>query len=376
MRRTLLAALFLAGALGAQSTVVVPAGFANKEGGSYSYVIARYLNCHSQQIYSKSVMPAGPITIKSFKMRRDGTISTSFEAHKVNMEIFMSNRDTEAPGNCGMGWAQNRGPDFVQVMKKRIITWPADPKPTTPPAPFTVTFPMDKPFTYKGKAFLIEFKSDFVTTPPTKYYYNWFTDAEYYSSSKYPWKGYHAGTRVNIGKSCRPPGATSDPANYGFYPYPGSPFFKYSYWRIKKAGIPAILFVGSTDKKWGNINLPFDLGPLGAKGCNLYVDMVLAYVSKTDSGGRADFKMGVIPVDPGLSGQVYYIQQFAFDPSFNAMGMVATYGRKYTIGTGFSGKAPAFTFYTYKYSSTSRYGADDPFAVTYTPRGNIIQLTY
>ena len=374
MRRTLFASLLLAGALGAQSTVVVPAGFANKEGGSDHWIVGRYENCHSQQIYAKSVMPATPITIKSFKMRRDGNRTTAYEAHKYNIEVFMSNRALDPPGGCGMGWAQNRGPDFAQVMNKKAITWPADPQPTTPPAPFTILFPLDKPFPYKGKAFLVEFKSDFATTPPKKYYYYWYTDAESYPSTG--WKPYVAGTKVNIGTSCRPPGATSDPANYGFYPYPGSPFWKYSYWRISKAGIPAILFVGSTDKKWGSINLPFDLAPLGAKGCNLYIDMVLAYASKTDAGGRADFKMGVIPVDPGLTGQVYFIQQFAFDPSFNAMGMVSTYGRKYTVGTGFTGTAPAFTFYTYKSSATSRYDTNDPFAVFYSARANIIEFTY
>ncbi len=375
MRRTLLATLILAGALGAQSTVVVPAGFANKEGGSYHWVVGYYQVARLQQIYAKSAMPANSIVIKAFKFRRDGTSSSTFQAHSYDYDVYMSNRTVDPPSSCGFGWNQNHGPDLTKVIAKKTVSWPAEPKPATPPAPFKILFPLDKPFPYKGKAFVIEFK----TVPPSTvktYYYRWYNDAQYYPTSA-GWGYYKTVSPKNIGKSCRPKGASSDPSNYGYYPYPGSPFWFYSYWRISKAGIPAIIFIGSTDKKWGNINLPFDLTPLGAPGCNVYVDMVLAYASKTNSSGRADFKLGAIPLDPTLSGQVFYNQQFAFDPSFNAMGMVSTYGRKYTVGTGFTGAAPGFCFYSYKSSASSSYDPyNDPTAVYFTSRANIIELTY
>ena len=374
MRRTLLATLFLAGALGAQSTVVVPAGFANKEGGSYHWVLGYYQVARLQQIYAKSAMPSTPLVIKSFKVRRDGMNASTFQAHSYAYDVFMSNRAVDPPTNCSYGWALNHGVDLTKVISKKTVSWPAVPKPTTPPAPFNILFPLDKPFPYKGKAFVIEFK----TVPPaqvSKYYYRWYNDAEYYSSSV-GWNYPKTVRPVQIGKSCRPKGATSDPANYGYYPYPGSPFWFYSYWRVSKAGIPAVIFIGSTDKKWGSINLPFDLAPLGAPGCHVYVDMVLASASKTNAGGRADFKLGLVPLDSTLTGQVFYNQQFAFDPSFNAMGMVSTYGRKYTVGTGFSGTAPGFCFYSYKYSASSSNDPNDPMAVYYTSRANIIEITY
>ncbi len=372
MKKTLIATLLLAGALGAQSTVVVPSGFANTEGSTYHWMVGRYPISRAQQIFSKSVMPSSPIVIKSFKMRRDGKLTVKYDAHKIDYVVYMSNRKTDPPAGYGFGWSQNHGADLTKVMNKKTIDWPALAKPTTPPAPFSILFALDKPFTYKGKAFVIDFES---VPPPnvTKYYVSWFTDAQSYTGG---WTGPKTVRPVQIGKSCRPPGATSDPANYGYYPYPGSPFWKYSYWRIKKAGVPALIFIGSTDKKWGSINLPFDLTPLGASGCNLYIDMVLAYVSKTNASGRADFKLGAIPVDPGLTGQVYYVQQFAFDKSFNAMGMVSTYGRKYTVGTGFTGTSPAFAFYAYKYASTATWDAGDPSAMFYSARANIIELTY
>ncbi len=372
MRRTLFVTLFLAGALGAQSTVVVPGGFANKEGGSYHWMVGRYAIGRAQQIYAKSAMPSTPIVIKAFKFRRDGTRTTAYEAHKYAYEVSMSNRAVDPPSQCGFGWAGNHGADLTKVMNKKTIDWPALPKPTTPPAPFSILFALDKPFPYKGKAFVIDFKS----VPPanvTKYYYYWYTDAEYYSSG---WKSYSVVSPTNIGKSCRPKGATMDPANYGYYPYPGSPLWFYSYWRINKANIPAMLFLGSSDKKWGTINLPFDLSPLGAPGCNLYVDMVMAFISKTNASGRADFKLGSIPVDPTLTGQVFYNQQFLLDSNSNSMGLVSTYGRKYTIGKGFSGTAPGFCFYGYKYSSTSPFELTDSFATYYSSRANIIELTY
>ncbi len=374
MRRTLFATLFLAGALGAQSTVVVPGGFANKEGGSYFWVLGQYTVARVQQLYAKSAMPSTPIVIKSFKIRRNGTSSGTFIAHTFDMEVYMSNRNQDPPAGCGFGWAGNHGTDLTKVMNKKSISWPATPKPTTPPAPFTVAFPMDKPFPYKGKSFAIEFKN----IPPanvTTYRYYWYTDAQYYSTSA-GWSYPKTITPKNIGKSCRPKGATSDPRNYGYYPYPGSPFHFYSYWYLRKANIPALLFIGSSDKKWGAINLPFDLTPLGAPGCNLYVDMVTAYVSKTDKNGKADFNIGAVPNDPTLTGQVFYNQQFLLDSASNSMGVVSTYGRKYTIGTGFTGKCPGFCFYTYKYSASSTLDPNAPTAAYYTSRANIIELTY
>ncbi len=372
MKRTLLLALLLPlGSLVAQNTVVVPKGFAKAEGNSYHWMIGQYDLCRAQQIFSKAAMGGTPFAMKSIKLRRDGSRTSTFEAHKGYIQVFVSNRNVDPPSQCGFGWDYNHGPDKTLVMKKRIINWGVEPKPAVPPAPFKVTFPFDKFFAYKGKAFVIEWISDYTVKPPAKYAYNWVTDAELYSSG---WTSYNAIKPTNIGKSCRPPGATRDPANYGYYPYPGSPFWFYSYWRINKANIPVVLFLGTSDKKWAGLTLPFDLTPLGAKGCNIYVNMVQAYVSKTDMNGRADFLLGAVPPDPALSGQSFYNQQFAFDPTFNALGMVSTWGRKYTVGTGFGGSVPGFCFYGYKGSSTSTFDLKRPIALYYSARANIVQF--
>ncbi len=372
MKRSLLIALLLPlGASWAQNPVVVPKGFATVEGNSYHWMIGQYDYCRAQQIFSKAAMGGTPFAMKSLKLRRDGNRTTTFQAHKGLIEVYVSNRKYDPPSHCGFGWDYNHGSDKTLVMKKRVISWGVEPKPATPPAPFKVTFPFDKFFAYKGNAFVIEWISDFTVSPPAQYSYNWVTDAQSYPTG---WTAPQTSRPANIGTSCRPKGASSDPANYGYFPYPGSPFWFYSYWRINKANIPCVLFLGTDDKKWGLLNLPFDLSPLGAQGCKIYVNMVQAYVSKTDMNGRADFLLGAVPPDPGLQGQVFYNQQFAFDPGFNSLGMAATWGRKYTIGTGFTGSVPGFCFYGYKSSATSSFTLKRPIALYYSARANIVQF--
>ena len=346
MRRTILLLVTLAGAAAAQSTVTVPPGMQTKEGLGFFYRIGQYTLAQQQIVYSSQLMPKGPITIKSFKIRRDGKMSSTYAAHKTNLEIFMSNNAKEPGPGYSLGWATNRGADFMKVMNKKVVDWPALPKPVTPPAPFTVKFVLDKPFTYKGKAFLLEFVSTTIPAYP-KNYYTWYADAEStYVSGYYP-KG---GSASAFGTGC-----PSTFAIKGVRTYIGGGWRCWGDSGVSKKKLPALDLVGVSSTAWGATKLPFNLSALGAPGCSLYNDVVTTFAGFTDPNstkGFVDFRKPLIPYDNNLVGSVVYDQILVLDPSHNALGVRMSKALKQTIGTGFPKPLKGLTVFNYHYSPT------------------------
>ena len=346
MRSTLLILGLLAGAAAAQSTVTVPPGMATKEGSGFFYRIGQYTLAQQQVVYSSKVMPKAPLTIKSFKIRRDAKMTSTYVAHKTNLEIYMSNNSKEPGPGYSFGWATNRGADFMKVMNKKIVDWPSLPKPTTPPAPFTVNFVLDKPFTYKGKAFLLEFVSTTLPSYP-KNYYTWYADAEStYIAGYYP----SGGSASSFGTGC--------PSTFSIN---GVPTYIGGGWRcwgdsgVSKKKVPALNIVGVSSTIWGSQKLPFDLAPLGAPGCKLYTDFVTAFSGFTDPAstkGYVDFRKPLIPYDTNLVGAVFYDQIAVLDSSYNALGVRMSSGLKQTVGTGFPKPMTGLSVFNYHYSSS------------------------
>ncbi len=346
MRNALWTLVFLAGTAAAQSTVTVPPGMATKEGAGFFYRIGQYTLAQQQIVYSSKIMPKAPITIKSFKIRRDGGMSSTYVAHKTNLEIYMSNNSKDPGLGYSLGWATNRGPDFMKVMNKKIVDWPALPKPATPPAPFSVKFVLDKPFTYKGKAFLLEFVSTTLPSYP-KNYYTWYADADStYVAGYYP----SGGTASAYGTGC--------PATFtakGVKTYIGGGWRAWGDSGVSKAKLPALDIVGVSNTAWGSQKLPFDLTPLGAPGCKLYTDLVAVFTGFTDPNsakGYVDFRKPLIPYDTNLVGATVYDQIAVLDSSHNAMGVRMSSGLKQTVGTGFRQPMNGLTVFNYHYSST------------------------
>ena len=364
--------LLLGGAILAQSTFVVPPGYATKEGGSYHWMVGRYTLGRAQQVIPKKFLPSNPLVIKSFKMRRDGTRTTAYEAHKIDIEVYMSNNpNTDPPTGYSMVFESNHGPDKTKVMNKKTINWPAEPKPTNPPAPFKILFPFDKPFSFKAKALVIDWILTRNSASPKKYYY-WYVDAVYHGWYS---NGPKTNTPVTKGTGC-----PTNYSNYGYYPYVGGRLWLYGYSRVNKKKLPGFMIIGSNDKTYGGINLPFDLTPLGAPGCKLYIDVVTTFASFTDpqsSTGYIFFRMGCIPNDKIFEGAKFYCQQLVLDPSYNALGVRMSPYRIYTIGKGFSGKGDGFCFYAYDFNSPPiHYIPGQCHAFYWTQRTNVIEFTY
>lgn len=72
---------------------------------------------------------------------------------------------------------------------------------------------------------------------------------------------------------------------------------------------PAILHVGASDKVFGSLQLPLDLGVLGLNGCTLYQDSVVVFGAQANGAGSASFTISVPGSLAGLNG-VYFQWSF------------------------------------------------------------------
>ncbi len=304
-----------------QSGVVIPAGFAGREGSSSSYVPAGRAPSRSQFLYARRVLPGGTWKVKEIRLRRDGTDRALFAGHDFPTAIWMSNLERDpAAGYSGI-FAENRGKDFSLVMKEKNVHYPAAAKPSKAPAPFSVAFVLDMPFPYAGKALLFEF----AVSPGRGSSKRWYPDAQ-----SYPWKGAPTGgIRTYSGKGC-----PANFYNYGVKPSVGLGLYHYGYSRAAGKALPALDVVGRSRTRAGALSLPFDLGPLGAPGCSLYLSPDLVRTGRTSPAGYVRFDWGYVPNDPALEGGTYYEQQFVLDPSFNALGLRASRLAACTVGRG------------------------------------------
>ncbi|MFQ5504525.1 MAG: hypothetical protein ACE5F1_06965 [Planctomycetota bacterium] len=91
------------------------------------------------------------------------------------------------------------------------------------------------------------------------------------------------------------------------------------------------LFGGLQKNRWAGLSLPFDLGPLGAKGCSLYISLDWVFPTIVNDGpwhhGAAD-----VPNVQALLGKTFYLQAILFVPEVNPLGLVTSQGVAATIG--------------------------------------------
>jgi hypothetical protein len=88
------------------------------------------------------------------------------------------------------------------------------------------------------------------------------------------------------------------------------------------AGLPAILYVGSSSTSWLGLPLPFDLSVVGFPGCTLYQNLVASFPAFTTGsgpiGGSAK-KQALLASDPMLYGVDLPCQWALLEPSSGAL---------------------------------------------------------
>ena len=140
------------------------------------------------------------------------------------------------------------------------------------------------------------------------------------------------GNVVFLGKGCKSssgtPLAASAPANT--WPSIGKTF------SLDLTGAApstaAFLLIGRSDVKWGPLNLPFDLGPLGAPGCSLWNDAVTFFAGPVGPQGKASVLLP-IPKSPVLVGARLSAGWMNLDFKANALGVTTSSYAKLILGT-------------------------------------------
>ncbi len=360
---------FLAGSVSfSQSFVVVPAGSGGAEGSGMVGVPGMYAPARAQFLYSKSVMPPPPFSIKEISIRRDGRVSTAFQAHSYQVELWASHLPRDPVSGYDAFWSRNRGKDWTKVLRKKTLYFPADQKPVQGPSPFSVRLVLDFPFTYKGGAFMMEW----VFHSSSNERREWYADAV----DDFSWKGEPAGAKVAYSGTSWPPGVRT----YVPPPFLSSRFVHYGYVQTKGRQILVLGLVGNNTKKWGNLLLPFDLRKLGFPGGGystvplLYTNAVI-FVSTLSKRGKppwedwvwVELDGGFVPDDKAVAGMKYTFQMLGFYSGPGGTWAETSNLATCTVGGGFTGKSKFFTFYSY-------HRGNEPAAWYHAPRGLVMRL--
>ncbi len=140
------------------------------------------------------------------------------------------------------------------------------------------------------------------------------------------------GNVVILGKGCKSSAGTELKASVppNTWPSLGKPF------TLNLVGAApstaAFLLLGRSDVKWGPLNLPFDLGSLGAPGCFLWTEALNILPRPVGSQGAASVVLG-IPNLPVLVGARLSAGWLNLDAKANPLGAATSSYAKLILGT-------------------------------------------
>lgn len=319
---------------------IVPDGLGAREGSGASQHPCRFAPARSQHLYDPGIlMGLGSGTIKTLRLRRDGTSAAAFVAHALDLTVHLSSRGVPAARDWSRAsYSANRGSDWTLALQAATVHYAAEPQPAPAPAPFSVLIPLASSFPYeKGRPLLVQF--DCADRPGGTGDYFWLADGEDFSGP-----GAAPGTWAAYATGC-PPGRlllASVPAVAGLEPLALTWYSGAGY------GIPALWAIGTTDTAWGPLPLPFPLAAFGAPGCHLLADWALVLPGATDPAGAAGRFRAEAPVphDPAFAGARLHAQCFVLDRTFNPAGLMASEGVRLYLG-GYAPPPPALELYTY-----------------------------
>ncbi len=321
--------------------VVLPASAADRGGNSSFYYWAlSYKPSRWQQLFLGS--QSGDFAAVWAGWRADDRVSTTYRGKWVDLELKMAGTN-KTPSTMSSRFALNYSSRLpaVRVFNRRKVHLPNIKGGKFTMDKFDVKIAFDRVFHFdktKAPNFLLEYINYGNGNSNRLYPYR--LDAQY---SRHPyWTAY---------LRAYSPTATSGYRSTGYGPVtafgtPGGiptvvPMISAGEgWvsqrqtiRLRRAKVfaPAFLLWGFSDKKWKTLTLPFDLTPLGAKGCNLLCSVELSLGAMTDKEGTASLTWK-IPTDPAFGGMLLHHQWFVLDPKANPAGIAATGAVKSVLG--------------------------------------------
>lgn len=306
--------------------VVVPQQFDTSEAGGVAFWALSPFVTRRQLVLGPSHLGAlvGK-TIDSISMRRNMGDPGPLTGGLLDLEVWLSHSQ-RAPTAMSTYFTRNAGADAVKVFQG-TVTIPASPAAPTTPAPWTspyaFTIHFTESFTYLGGNLCIET----LTRPVAGQTAPWWTiDAVVEPGG---------GTVAKYGGSCipgmgrHPAGADARSAVVG-----STAVF---YLRGVRNRGEALCMFGTSRQRYGSLQLPVDLSPYGALGCQLSINPI-AFNNSTPiespiagSPGLARWGL-LIPPLPALAGAKIYTQWNVMEPGINPLNLTFSNGVELTIG--------------------------------------------
>lgn len=329
MRRALLWAAALASPTAAQSFRVLPAGFSyDTVPGNFAYEapLGQFYG-RVLQVFDDSVLPFQSATVTQIALRRDTFGRTHYTTRDRLVQLRMGHT-TYGTRNMPNSFAAIAA-GATQVFAA-TINIPAEPAPAPgQPAPWSVVVPFTQPWNYaRGSG---------------RMFFDLAGETRTLSSGTWAVDGFRAltddrrGSRTSSGLPC----ATSQ--GYEIYsggepPVPGEILGVGMQGSLPASVTTSVLWLGTLRAQ------PLRLDNFGARGCNLYVDPVIAQgapVTRFGGESRTSYATWATPPDASLNGLTVSTQAAVPLPTANPLGMLFSDATTLTFGTRGSRVFPA-----------------------------------
>ncbi len=312
----LMAPLVLEGvALGQTTTKVIPLSRTGTEGSSGSAFPFAYSTGRTQQIWRGTALTQTIGILNGISYRRDGTGQAFNKVDYSSLTISIG-LTSVTPQGMSATFSNNITSTLTTIINGKY-SLPANPVPTTPPAPFNVDVNWSTNFVFDARKGNVLLEWNIPGTPSKQNPY--FMDAESFSASSSSGSAVPFGTfgqfsaQEQVTFSAVPdtlkPGGTLDVNGASF-----------------STAYTARLIFGTSKSSYGGLTLPYDLKAIGAPGNTLYTSMDILLPFPMNAVGTMWNARLVAPIpnDSKLAGVTFYTQSYYADAKANAAGLVTS----------------------------------------------------
>jgi hypothetical protein len=282
-----------------------------------------------------------PHVVTGLAFRHDNTTLSVTPGAWIDAQISMgySRLTTRTLTNT---YANNWDGTPVVVLPQTRVNLPAPTTVNTDPANFELKIPFPAPWPYApqtGQTLLVELVKP--TQSNGTGYLSWYSDAHSDTAAAQMTRLWSLGAPtattgtlgvgygVIMGLMSPGGGGAIPQLNFTGAPNIGSAFtLELSQARVSTQ---AVLLVGISNSQWGQLNLPFDMGGIGAPNCMALASGEIPVGFLVNAAGAASLTINV-PNDKSLIQANWFQQVFVYDPPANTLGIVTTNGVRAILG--------------------------------------------
>lgn len=305
--------VLLASSAVAQTQLPLPVSHVAMEGSTFTNVpFGRSTPTRVQYVYD-AMLFGGPVTITEVQFRLDG--GTTAPNKVVDCEMSMSTLPTTLV-SLSTDFVLNRGADETTVLSRQLLTLPSQSTGAMPNsflAPITLT----SPFFYDPAQGGLVLEIVVHGQPPGAYA----LDATFVCNSPLV----PIGPMSCLQSNGLPLGVESATTQVLW----GRPWVARVFDAVPGSVVALALGTQETGT-WAGMNLPQDLGILGANGCFVSIDAAAVYSNIAQPDGAVTFPF-FIPNNPNVLGMWVRFQAGTFDAAANALGLVTSQAQKVQV---------------------------------------------